>query len=78
MKTLKFLFISLFATALAFFLVGVMAETFTISQWPAGFKVLFLVGVGAVDLQILKMYSKPANNKRNRNISHNDENGLLH
>ena len=58
MKTLKFLFISLFATALAFFLVGVMAESFELSQWPAGFQVLFLVAVGVVDLSLLKMYNK--------------------
>lgn len=58
MKTLKFLFISLFATALAFFLVGVMAESFELSQWPANFQIFFLLVVGVVDLSLLKMYNK--------------------
>lgn len=58
MKTLKFLFISLFATALAFFLVGVMAESFELSQWPANLQIFFLIIVGLVDLSLVKIYNR--------------------
>ncbi len=58
MKALKFLFISLFATALAFFIVGVMAESFTLSQWPANFQIFFLLLVGVVDLSLVKIYNR--------------------
>lgn len=58
MKILKFLFISLFITALMFFMMGVLAESFELSQWPAGLQALFLVSIGVVDLLLVKIYNR--------------------